>query len=581
MTRKIGFLQFIVVLLGLAILWRVFYFAVVLYNKQEPAKAAVNREVRGVDKRSEIYLEDKNNQSLYPVAINKLYYNVALNPHLIQEDELNKIQQIIFSYYEAKNKDNNEAAALIDKVRDKVEKKDTYFVNLLPKLENDDPIITKIKEAKLKGLYLTTYYDRYYPLGEKLAQLLGYYGFRGKEKEGIYGIEQFYDDYLKGNIGNLDGSNGSNDVVNRALRLFGVNKPLINEEIKLILTIEPNLNFKTDEILANYMKKFKAELGIIAIMDPNSGAILALSTQPSFDPNRYYEVSDYRLFLNPLISNTFEPGSIFKIFTFALGYFFKKITPDEWYVDKGFVKSGSYIIKNAAEKVYGHIPLKEALIKSINTGVVYIVEKLSDEEYIKGLENFGLSELTGIDIPYEAKGSFINVYSNREIDKFVSSFGQGVSVTPIRFMTAASSLINGGKLLKPYFLKKILIGDKVIYEAKPQVLRMVLDDYSRNLIKDLMIETVENGTARRTKIAGYNIGAKTGTAQIPLKDKKGYSEDFIHSVVSFAPYQDPKFLIFIRLDKPKNARFAEETVVPALREIYEYLFYYYGVGPDK
>lgn len=578
MTKKIVFTQFLVILVGLAILGRVFYFAVVLYEKQDLSQAVGNEVFTRRNMRGEIYLEDKNSHSLYPLAINKRYYNISLNPRMIQDGDLDKIQKIIFSYYQTNNKDYNEAIVLMAKIKDKIQKKDSYFLNLLSKIELDDPVAEEVKKAKIKGLYLTTYYDRYYPLGTKLAQLVGYYGYRGDHKEGIYGIEEFYNDYLNGNIGSLY---RKDDVVNKTLRLFNPNYLAFNENIKLILTIDPNLNFKTDEILDRYLKKFGAELGIVAIMDSNTGAIIALSSWPSFDPNHYYEITDYNLFLNPLISNTFEPGSIFKIFTFALGYFFRKISPDEWYIDKGFIKSGTYVIKNAAEKVYGRIPLKEALLKSINTGVIYIVEKLSDEEYIRGLESLGLAELTEIDSPYEAKGSILNVYSNREIDKFVSSFGQGISMTPIRFMTAAASLINGGKLLKPYFLQKILVDDKVIYEAKPYIVRQVLDDYSRNLIKSLMVETVESGTARRAKIAGYNIGAKTGTAQISLTGKKGYSEDFIHSIISFVPYQDPRFLIFIRLDKPKNVRFAEETVVPALKEINEYLFYYYGIQPDQ
>lgn len=579
--KRIIFVQILIFFIGLVLLWRVFYFSVI--NHKIPESFSSQNNYQDPSFRGEVFLYDKDGNS-YPIALNKLYYNISINPKIIKQEDLDKIKDIVVHF----NRQNDSQVSIsqnktdvINKIMDKISKRDSSYITIATKIDTSDPVILQLKTTRIAGVNLEAYYDRYYPLNNILSQLIGFYGYKDDKKEGLYGIENYYNDYLTGIHKNSIDNKNLLEKLSYFLIPQAINSDL-NNNVKLILTIEPNLNQKTDEILGKIVSKFSAESGLISVMDPNTGEILSLSSIPNFDPNNYSKVSDYNIFLNPLVSSTFEPGSIFKIFTFALGFYYKKIEPNEFYTDYGYIKSDGHIIKNAANKVYGYISLKEGLIKSINTAAMYVANKLSQDEYTKGLEKLGFNELTGIDSPYETRGSILNVYSGRDVDKMVSSFGQGISMTPIRFMSSAASLINGGKILKPYFLKKILRGDQVLYEAKPEIKAQVLDDYSRNLVKNLMAQVVDNGTAKRAKIKGYVIGAKTGTAQIPSTDKKGYSEEYnIHSIVSFAPYKDTKFLVFIRLDKPKNVRFAEETVVPALKELYDYLFYYYNIKPEE
>lgn len=548
--RKIIFLEILIFTIFAFILWKVFELSVIEHKLPPSFKISYAKFKDIKRERGVIYLEDKNGL-LVPAAINRGYYKIWVNGYDFKnEEDFENFKKVLFEIFKNQGK-LQKAVDIIEKIKNEkryIVVADSFFDG---KSFFDE--VRSIFEKNNIKFSVEKYFGRFYPFGESFSQVIGFVGYNGNKKEGLYGIEKYYNEYLEGEEHNYD----------------------------VVLTLEPNVSKFSEEVLKKLVEKFSAEAGLLVVMDPKDGKIIGFSSFPSFDPNKYYKVKDYSLFLNPLVSGLFEPGSIFKIFVYALGFYYRAIQENEEYIDKGYVKEAGYVIKNAGEKVYGKIPLKYALAKSINTGAMYVVDKIKDEDYIRGIENFGFSDFTNIDLPYEAKGNILNLYSGRKIDKFVSSFGQGISLTPIEIITATASLINGGKILQPHFLDKIMLRNEVLFKYKNKIKRRVLDDYSRNIIKDWMKEVVEIGTAKRAKISGYKIGAKTGTAQIPLKNKKGYSDEVIHSVIGFGPYKDPKFLVFIKLVKPKEAKFADQTVVPALREIFEYLFYYYEIEPES
>lgn len=400
--------------------------------------------------------------------------------------------------------------------------------------------IEKVKEMQLAGIYTDYARHRFYPFQSLAAHLLGFVGINEENDTptGLYGVEKFY---------NAELSNG--------------------EDVKL--TIDRTLQAQSEFILANLISKFKAGGGTIIIQEPQNGKIVALANKPDFDPNNYGQ-SPVRNFLNQAVQFIYEPGSVLKIITMAAGIDSGVLTPETTFVDSGSVTLNKKTITNWDNKAYGKITMSEVIERSVNTGAVFAEAKTGHQVFYNYLQQFGLGEPTGINLSDEAVGNVKSLASKkmRDIDFAAASFGQGIAITPISLINAFSAIANGGVLMRPY----------VDSEGKPETIRRVIsEDTSRKLITMMESAVKKAGVAA---IPYYRVAGKTGTAQIPDFEKGGYTEQYIHSYVGMAPASNPRFVVLIKLDKP-DATLAGLTVVPAFKELAEFILNYYNIPPDK
>jgi len=336
------------------------------------------------------------------------------------------------------------------------------------------------------------------------------------------------------------------------------------------LTIDRNLQIQTEEILNNLIKKFEAIGGTGIIQNPKTGEILALTNKPDFDPNNYnqFELSS---FLNPAIKSLYEPGSVLKVITMAAGINSKKITPETTYYDSGSVTLNGKTITNWNNKGHGKTTMTNVIEQSINTGAVWAERATGHDIFYNYLLKFGLNKPTGIDFSQERSGNLANLKKKhaQDIEFATASYGQGVSITPLELINAFSAIANGGNLMRPYFNA----------ELKPKVLRRVISSDTARQVKEMMVSAVEK--AGVATIANYSVAGKTGTALVPDFKKGGYTDDVINTYIGFAPADDPQFVILLKIDKPKGAPLSGLSVVPAFRELAQFVLNYYNIPPDK
>jgi cell division protein FtsI/penicillin-binding protein 2 len=348
----------------------------------------------------------------------------------------------------------------------------------------------------------------------------------------------------------------------------------------LVLTIDKSIQYFAQKVLENAAKNFEIEKGEIIILNPNNGEILANAVFPSFDPNNYQKTKDISYFKNFSASDLFEPGSIFKPITFAAALEEHLITPDDIFEDKGVVNLGGKPIYNFHQKTWGKITMTEVLQNSVNTGAVFVEQKLSKDRFLSYLEKFGFFEPTGVDIQGESFSKNMVLRDGKERDIAVASFGQGINVNSFQIIQAFSAISNGGKLITPHFVKKIIYPNGNIVDIKPVVKKEILSQETSEKLSSMLIQVVEKGSGWRTKMPGYEIAGKTGTAQIPLPNGQYSQEDTIQSFVGYLPAFEPKVLIFVKLVKPKNSPTAEYAAVLTFKEIAKNIIDYLQIAPN-
>ena len=494
--------------------------------------------------RGSIYFTDKNNVSM-PAAINKEYSIIYANPNGIEN--VPEAAQILS---EISGRDKNELVDILSK-------KDDPYEPIVKKATEIQ--VNKILEYKSIRKDLEKWFgvkyerSRLYPLGMIASHLLGFVS-ADESVGGAYGVEFYYNDRLKGKAGISEGD-----------KL--VNPAEAGEDLKL--TIDLNIQREAEKILSVLVEKYKAQGGTAIVQDPKTGKILAMSNIPTFNPNSYGE-SEVGAFLNPATQAVYEPGSIFKIITMAAGLDAGKITPDTTYVDTGSLTLNGKTIKNWDLKAHGKITMTQVIGGSVNTGAVFAESTLGHDLFYSYLVKFGLKEKTNVDLPGEIVGSLRPLeVDKRDINFATASFGQGISVTPIGLLKTMSAVANHGVMMKPY----------VNVEKEPEMIGRVITEKASKEVIGMMVNAVNK--AEIAKIRGYNIAGKTGTAQVPDFKYGGYTDEVINTYIGFAPAYDPKFIILLKMDKPLGAPLAGLTIVPAFRDLAQFILNYYNIPPDN
>lgn len=436
-----------------------------------------------------------------------------------------------------------------------------------------------IENLQLKGIYIGYEQQRDYPNKQTACQLVGYVN---QEGQGQYGVEEYYNNELEGkesvqknntNPWNFLLSPETNDSINGA---------------SIYLTIDYNIQYVAEKLLADKAEDYGYKSGSIIVMEPDTGAIIAMAQYPLFDPNSYQTQKDFSIFQNDAVQRIFEPGSIFKSITMAAALNEKKVTPSTTYNDnKGYEQFGTYKVSNYNDHIWGLINMTNVLEHSINTGIMFAEQQIGHSKFIEYLENFGFFEKSGIDLSGEVASQ------NQEIKKALAnknsavtfgnaSFGQGIGINPLHITTAYCAIANGGNLVKPYIVKEIDTNTKKITQT--QTVRRVLTTETTDALKNMMTSVVENGYGHLAKIPGYYIAGKTGTAQAPWTslgiNKGGYSDQTWQTFLGFAPAYNPKFVALVKLDNPANIKTSEYSATPIFHDLAKYIFDYWQIPPD-
>lgn len=538
-------IRFAIIITGFSLFFAFLIFNVynlqVLNNEKFTAKAESQyfSSVRLKANRGSIYFSDKNSNTL-PAVLNKEFPVVFAVPNALDDpkEAASMLAGII-----------GEDPVMLEK---KFSKSGDLYELILKKA---NPSVTaKIADLKIPGIYIDAEPERFYPFGSLASQVLGFVGSSDKDdaENGRYGLEKFYDDLLAGKHGRKE---------NGKLTL-----PEAGES--LTLTIDPNIQNEAQRILKDLVTRFKAKSGSVVVQDPKTGKILTLESYPSFDPNNYGSAS-ISSFLNPTVQTIYEPGSVFKVITMAAGIDAGKIAPETTYVDTGVIKVSGKEIKNWDLKAHGKITMTNVLEKSVNTGAAFAEKQIGRKLFREYLERFGFSEKTGIDLPGEVSGDLRSLGpKSPEVAFVTASYGQGVAVTTVQMINAISAIANGGNLMQPFLNS----------EAEPKIIRRVVSARAAREVTEMMVSALDK--AEIGKIKGYKLAGKTGTAQVPDFKKGGYTDKVINTYIGFGPVTDPKFVILIRLNEPEGAPLAGTTVVPAFRDLAQFVLNYYNVSPD-
>lgn len=514
--------------------------------------------------RGEIYMRDGDGR--YPLAVNREYQMAYVVPRdVIDKDytasELSRILSV-------------DAGA----IREKLNKANDPFEIIKKRLTDEET--KQVKQSGLKGVALLSEKYRYYPAGELASQIVGFVNFDKTDNVGEYGVESSRNSVLRGENGEVS---QERDAAGRWIPLSDRNLLSPKNGASLVLTLDRVIQYETEKILGEALKLYGADRASAIVMDPNTGAILAMASQPQFDPNNYSQVQDYSLFLNPLVSLVYEPGSIMKPIIMAMGIEEGKVNPNTEYVDTGVVKAGGYTIQNAEGKVYGRSKMTKVLEESINTGVIFVEKLIGHQTFKEYMERFGFGTKTDIDLPAELAGNTRNLQNIRsDVEFFTATFGQGVSVTPLQMVMAYSVLANGGILYKPQIVDHVMHQDGDEEKIAPQITRRVISEETGRTVSEMLRGVVTRGHGKRADVPGYLVGGKTGTAQVAKSDAKGYEEGTnIGSFVGYAPINDPRFVVLVKIDNPKNVEWAESSAAPTFGKIMKFLLEYAKIKPTE
>lgn len=475
-------------------------------------------------------------------------------------------------------KDKEESAFLLSEALD-IEKDD-----LLSKIEEGESFLVikedlseeevkKIKDLELKGIQISDQKIREYPYAELASDVLG---FVNKDGEGQYGLEEYYDKYLKGKEKFLVNKKDPDSYLS-----FLDQENIRGDDI--VLTLDYNIQFQAEKLLLRAKEKYNIEEGQIIVMNPSSGKILAMADFPNFNPNSYGSY-DLDVFKNDAIRELFEPGSVFKAITMAAALNEEKITPQTTFDDPGKLVIGGWPIYNYDQRSYGNnITMTEVLEKSINTGAVFAEERLGHDNFLKYLESFDVFTKTGIDLAGENYSENKEFKKGYEVNFATASFGQGVEMTPLQLIKSFSVLTNGGKEVKPYIVEGKIVGDEFSSMAPQQEEGKVILPIASSKITAMLVSVVENGFAKGAQVPGYYVAGKTGTSQIPYsslgENKRGYSDKTWQTFIGYAPAFNPEFIILVKLDNP-NTSTASYSAVPIFQELASYIIDYLQIPSD-
>lgn len=460
------------------------------------------------------------------------------------------------------------------RIEELLSKKDIIWVPIAHKLSSD--IKQNVEALDIDGVGFEIEEARYYPEASSSAHLLG---FVGKDESGAdtgyFGLEGWYDLTLKGRHGFKE---QESDAVGVPIFSSTSREILAVGGIDLITTIDKTIQNTIEKKLKEGLEKYGAKEGSVVVLDPKDGAVLAMASLPSYDPLNYSEYGD-EFFRNPVISDSFEPGSVFKVMVMAAALDSGAVEIDMVCECNGPYKIDKYSIETWNNEYFPDSSMTDIIVNSDNVGMIFVAEKLGSDLLFEYLNDYGFGQLTGVDLQGEATPTLRKRDDWSDVDLAVASFGQGIAVTPLQMTSAVGVIANKGQMVKPRVVDKIA---KSGWESDiaPEFGQRVISEKAAEEITNMMVSSVKHAEYKWPKAKGFLIAGKTGTAQVPIS---GHYDDSatIASFVGFAPADKPKFVMLTTLKEPTSSPWASGTAAPLWFSIASELFPYLGIHPEN
>lgn len=576
---RLKIFQVVVYIIAIIIVARLFYWQ--FLAKINSSNQEVNQDEIPAP-RGEIYTSDD-----FPIVANQEAFLIYGKPREINNPE--KVAKDLAPYLisekfatregqltdEEKKHQEEEIKTKQAEINNKLSNKTLQWVQLARKIPR--VVKEKVEFSKISAIGFEPDQKRFYPEASMAAQLLGFVGSdKLGQDTGYFGLEGYYDRKLRGKAGRL----GQEQDPFGFPILVGKFRPLTPKKgSSLYLSLDRTIQFLVQDKLAKAVEKYDAKEGTVIVADPKTGKILALATYPAYNPALRTEF-DEKLYKNPAVADTYEPGSTFKLIALSAALDLSLVDPNtKCNICTGPRQIGGFEISTWNKKYYPDSTVTQIIQHSDNIGMTFVSDKLGLDRFYDYIIKFGFGKPTGIDLQEEATGTIRPKDQWRPIDLATASFGQGIAVTPIQMIQAVSAIANGGQLITPKVVKIIKNEDKV-EEVKSENQRQIISPKTASIITEMMVNAVENGEARAFAPKGYRIAGKTGTAQIPVAGH--YDPDkTIASFIGFAPADDPKFVMLVRFTEPSSSPFGSETAAPTFFAIAKNLFHYFGINPRQ
>ena len=574
--NRIKLFQIIIAIIAVLIIIRLFYWQFI--SDISIGSDAFLKETEIPASRGEIYASDN-----FPLVANQEAFLIYGKPHELNQPVTDIAKKLApnlispkyatvsagLSEAESQKKDQ-EIKDKEEELSSKLENKNLYWVQLARKVPS--AIYKNIQNMKIQGLGFEKDEKRNYPEASMAAQLLGFVGYnKFGQDTGYFGLEGFWDRILKGKSGRL----GQEQDPFGLPILIGKYQPIKPKKgSSLYLSIDRSIQFIVENELKNAVIKYGAKQGTIIVANPSNGRILAMATYPTYEPEFRLEF-DENLYKNPAVADNFEPGSIFKLITMSAALDSSVIEPDTRCSCNGPRQIGGFEISTWNKKYYPNSTMTEVIQHSDNVGMTFVAEKLGLNKFYEYILKFGFSKATSIDLQGESDGSIRPKNEWREVDLATASFGQGIAITPIQMVQAASVIANGGKLIKPSIVVKIK------NSSKEEILqtdegRRIISQKTAAQVKEMMVNAVQNGETKAFAPKDLRIAGKTGTAQVPVAGHYDPNKT-IASFIGFAPADEPKFVMLVRFSQPSSSPYGSETAAPTFFIIAKKLFNYFGI----
>jgi len=500
------------------------------------------------------------------LALNNYDYTVEAAPRMIADEDEESVAGKLAAVLD------RPVQEMLDKVRG-----DAPYVQIARHVPRD--VGQNVIALHIQGVFCFPLAVRVYPERRLAAHAIGFVAGDAQEgTKGYYGVEGFYDRTLKGQTGQREDRWDPWSPVSFADRR--AQKWTIPQDgHSLVLTIDRTIQYLIEQELRAAVERYGAEGGSIVVMDPRTGALLAIASYPTYDPNRFGEATE-DVFVDPVIGIHYEPGSTFKIVTMAAALDTGLIRPMDVYVDTGQIEVGGRTLKNWDKKAYGTVTMVDILVHSLNTGIAHVSTVLGPDQFYQYVSRFGFGSKTGIDLEGEAAGATRQPGDPEwhESDLGTNSFGQGLAVTPMQMVIAFGAIANRGVMMRPYVVEELVKPDRTIHAKQVSAGQVIGEDTAR-ILTEMMVEVVERGTPLAV-VKGYRIAGKTGTAQTPVVG--GYDPNLtIASFIGFAPADDPQFVVLVKLDKPTASPWGTETAAPTFANVARILFTQLEIPPDE
>ena len=567
---RIGFIGVALTVPLLLLILRLLDMQVMDWQQYEPPRAVASGRNTVDDTTSWGVIVDRDGSLL---AADHFTYRVTATPKFISPDDYGEIaqrlaQDVNISPLEIENllTENSDRDYLIIAPEIDFEQGQRLLGERVERLEQ--------KDFLLEHIHVAARPRRFYPQGALASQVLG---FLNAERIPVLGIERYYRNFLSSDgVGLPQGRQRPRTELDDEILRF---LPSGNGK-GLVLTIDRTIQHIIEEELRAGVSIYRAQSGTVIVMNPHTGAILAMANWPAFDGNRY-EDGDLSTFTNTAISAQYEPGSIFKVITVAAALDSSAVEETTIFTDTGSIVMGEHTIQNSNRQAVGELSVRDAVAHSNNVVTVQIAQSVGADVFYDYIARFGFGSDTNIDLSGEVSGQVRkpDESSWSMADLATNSFGQGIAVTPIQMISAVAAIANGGKLLRPYIVQSRVVGDSVL-DTQPTVVYQVMQPETADRMSELMVHVVRTGN-QMAQVSGYSVAGKSGTAEIATEE--GYTQDeTIASFIGFAPADDPQFVVLVKLDRPDPSisRWAAYTATPIFSRIANRLFDHLNIPPD-